>query len=74
MPKPFPPGGISSTRPRTSSPWREFAFWLHEVQRAIEPWLPLACALDHWSQISVGLMESPRKRKTQAQKYYNKTS
>jgi hypothetical protein len=42
--------------------------------RVVEPRLALSCALDHWSEISAGLAESPRKRKTQAEKCHNKTS
>jgi hypothetical protein len=50
----FPPGDINSKPYRWHSRWREFAFWLHEVQRIVEPRLPLSCALEHWSQISAG--------------------
>jgi len=74
MPIPFPPGGIHFKSNAPRSRWREFAFILHQIQRAVEPGLSLAGAIVHWPRLARGLAESSRCRKTQAQKYYNKTS
>lgn len=74
MPIPFPPGGIHFQSNVPRSRWREFAFILHQIQRAVEPGLSLAEAIVHWPRLARGLAESSRRRKTQAQQYYHKTS
>jgi hypothetical protein len=38
---------------------------LNQVKRAIEPVLPLRAALEQWGEISHGLAEAPRSRKSQ---------
>jgi hypothetical protein len=55
---------------KARSHWREFAFGLHEIQRAIEPHYGLEQMLGGWEQIKSGLAESRRKRKTQEQKMW----
>jgi hypothetical protein len=74
MPIPFPPGDIPFTSNAPRSPWREFAFILHQIQRAVEPGLSLAEAMVDWPWLARGLSESSRARKTYAQKYHNTTS
>jgi hypothetical protein len=74
MPIPFPPGGIHFKANAPRSRWREFAFILHQIQRAVEPGLSLAGVICDWARLAHGLSESSRRRKTQAQKYHNKTS
>ena len=74
MPMPFPPGGIHFKLNAPRSRWREFAFILHQIQRAVEPGLSLAGTIVDWPRLAYGLSESSRCRKTQAQIYYNKTS
>jgi hypothetical protein len=74
MPIPFPPGDIHFKSDAPRSRWREFAFILHQIQRAVEPGLSLAGTLVDWPRLASGLSESSRCRKTQAQKYHNKTS
>jgi hypothetical protein len=52
-------------RSSQASPWREFFFALHQVQRAIEPFLALKETLDHWPEIERDLAESTRNKKLQ---------
>ncbi|MGA2867278.1 MAG: hypothetical protein ABSF95_22605, partial [Verrucomicrobiota bacterium] len=52
-------------RSRRCNRWREFAFVLRQVLRAVVPWLPLRQMLDEWEQIAADLAEPPRKRKSQ---------
>jgi hypothetical protein len=66
----FPLGLSIAPRSR----WREFAFILHQIQRAVEPGLSLAGTMVDWPRLARGLSESSRCRETQAQKYNNKTS
>ena len=60
MPIPFPPGGIHFKSDAPRSRWREFAFILHQIQRAVEPGLSLAGAIGHWPRLARGLSESSR--------------
>ena len=48
MPIPFPPGGIHFKANAPRSRWREFAFILHQIQRAVEPGLSLAGVIGGW--------------------------
>lgn len=66
----FPPGDTSWRNQRPQSPWREFAFVLHQIQRAIEPALPLADVIDDWNEISKSLAEPPRQRQLQLTEYF----
>lgn len=68
------PGDIRSMQTRPPSRWREFAFMLHPLQHCIHPRLGLSCSFINWSRFARELSESPRERKTQAQKYPNTTS
>jgi hypothetical protein len=74
MPIPFPPGDIRFKSNAPRSPWREFAFILHQIQHAVEPGLSLGEAMADWPRLARGLAESSRRRETQAQKYHNKIS
>ena len=58
---------------RPQSPWREFAFMLHQLQHCIQPKLNLSHSLTNWGRLTRQLSESPRERKTQAQIYPNTT-
>jgi hypothetical protein len=60
----IPPGDTYYRSPQASQ-WREFLFALHQIQRAIEPLLPLRETLERWREIECGLAESTRKRKLQ---------
>ena len=44
------------------SVWREYAFMLKQLQRAIEPQIDLLFAIENWNQIAIWLAESKRKR------------
>ena len=50
---------------KIKSPWREFAFCLHQVQEAIEPRLSLRKTIEQWHVIANDLAEKNRKRKPQ---------
>jgi hypothetical protein len=43
---------------------------LHQIQRAIEPALPLADVIDDWNEISKALAEPPRQRQLQLTEYF----
>jgi hypothetical protein len=45
----------------------------HQIVRAIEPRLSLRELVEHWHELAAALRESPRKRKSQEQKF-RKTS
>jgi hypothetical protein len=55
-----PPGGIHFKSNAPRSRWREFAFILHQIQRAVENGLSLAGAIGHWPRLARGLSESSR--------------
>ena len=52
MLRPFPPGGITYPATKIRSPWREFAFCLHQIQEAIEPRLSLETIIEQWNIIA----------------------
>jgi hypothetical protein len=54
---------------KNRSPWKEFAFMIHQIQRAIEPEMTLNYAINHWSYISKDLANPPRKRKLQIEEF-----
>ena len=54
-----------SSQAKISSPWREFAFSLHQAQEAIEPRLSLRRIIEQWPVIANDLAERSRKRKPQ---------
>ena len=56
---------------RPPSAWRDFKFALNQVSRAIEPAIALADVMAQWTDISKALAESPRKRKSQIERYFN---
>ena len=66
----FPPGGISWSDNRVQSRWREFAFVYHQLQRAVEPMLPLQMVLEDWESYSKSLAEAPRQRPLQQRKIF----
>jgi hypothetical protein len=41
----------------------------HQIVRAIEPRLSLRELVENWHDLAVALRESPRKRRSQAQKF-----
>lgn len=55
----------SNTLRRVRSPWREFEFWLMNLQHAIVPRLSLAKTLVRWPLIREKLAEPPRRRALQ---------
>lgn len=61
---------MSWNKKQPQSVWREFNFMLHQIQRAIEPTLPLCEVLDSWNDIAQSLAESPRNRKPQLLDYF----
>ena len=65
MPMLFPPGGITCPTTKINSPWREFAFFLHQIQEAIEPRLSLRTVIEQWNIIADDLAERNRTRKPQ---------
>jgi hypothetical protein len=54
-----------SYQAKINSPWREFAFSLHQIQEAIEPKLSLRKTIEQWQVIANDLAEKKRKRKPQ---------
>ncbi len=50
--------------------WREYAFMLHQVQRAIKPKLTLINTIDNWHQIANWLAEPRRKRECFEEAYW----
>ena len=60
MPIPFPPGDIPFTSNAPRSPWREFAFILHQIQRAVEPGLSLAGTIGDWPRLSQPQVQQTR--------------
>jgi len=60
MPIQFPPGAIHFKSNAPRSPWREFAFILHQIQRAVEPGLSLAGAIVDWPRLARSLSEPSR--------------
>lgn len=70
MPAPFPPGGIVAlNKNKVMSPWREFAFVLHQIQAAIEPTLSLREIIEQWKVIAHDLAEGSRKRQPQVSNF-----
>lgn len=69
MLKLFPPGGIACPTTKAHSPWRKFAFFLHQIQEAIEPRLSLKTVIEQWNIIADDLSEKNRKRKPQVAKF-----
>ena len=59
MPIPFPPGDIRFKSNAPRSPWREFAFILHQIQHVVEPGLSLAGAMADWPRLARGLRNLP---------------
>jgi hypothetical protein len=59
MPIPFPPGGIHFKANAPRSRWREFAFILHQIQRAVEPGLSLAGVIGNWPDWRVDFRNLP---------------
>jgi hypothetical protein len=57
----------------TRSSWREFAFVLHEVSRAIEPSLGLQEMINNWPHIESELAERNRKRRPQIERAFQTT-
>lgn len=57
----FPPGDTSWKNKQPQSKWREIAFVLHQVKRAIEPLLSLRDVLNGWNEIAKALAGSSRK-------------
>jgi hypothetical protein len=51
------------------SPWREFAFALHQLQQAVEPALSLQTVMEDWNAIVQALCECPRHRQRQVAQY-----
>jgi hypothetical protein len=58
-----------SSQAKINSPWREFAFSLHQVQEAIEPKLSLKKIIEQWHVIANDLAERTRKRKPQVNSF-----
>ncbi len=61
----FPPGDMDKFQNKVRSPWREFAFVLHQIQEAIEPTLSLSTVISQWGEIAGALAERSRKRQPQ---------
>ena len=61
----FPPGDTNWRLLRNASGWREFAFMLHQVQKAIDPVTNLRSVIQGWNEIAQNLAEPSRDRKTQ---------
>jgi hypothetical protein len=66
----FPPGDMSWNKKQPQSVWREFNFLLHQIQRAIEPALPLHEVLGSWNDIAQALAEKPRNRRPQLRNHF----
>ena len=66
----FPPGDSSWSNRQPQSRWREFAYVFHQIQRAIEPFIPIREVLGHWNEIARALAENQRKRKIQTTKLF----
>ena len=66
----FPPGDMSWNKKQPQSVWREFNFLLHQIQRAVEPALPLSEVVGCWNDIAQALAEKPRRRVSQLQNYF----
>lgn len=45
--------------------WREFAFMLHHLQNALEPYEPIKNIITDWRKIATALAGPPRKRQLQ---------
>lgn len=65
MQNPFPPGDISK---KSSSNWRNFEFMLHQVQSVISPDISLQETVHNWHQITLGLAENTRSRKSRLER------
>lgn len=65
----FPPGDTDKLQNKVSSPWREFAFVLHQIQEAIEPTLSLSAVILQWNEIAGALAERSRKRQPQVSNF-----
>jgi len=70
MRAPYPPGDTSWRSTKPHSAWREFKFALNQITRSIEPTISLTDMLTNWNKISESLAESPRKRKSQLEAYF----
>lgn len=65
----FPPGRLTTEQHARRSPWREFAFALHQLQQAVEPAISWQAVMEDWQTIVLSLSECPRQRQKQVTKY-----